>query len=133
MVSWALPTRHESLVLAAALARLGAVQNPIIPICRDREFGSITGQAGTKLVIEPGTFRAFDFAEMAERLGVAHLTAAPALPDGNPSTLPPQTRAAVHSRRRAGHLALLHVGHHGRPQGRPPHRRRHHRHRPGHG
>src|SRR4051794_17014151 len=31
-VSWMLPTRFEALVLAAALARVGAVQNPILPI-----------------------------------------------------------------------------------------------------
>jgi non-ribosomal peptide synthetase component E (peptide arylation enzyme) len=36
-VTWILPTRNASLVLMAALARLGAVQNPIIPIYRHRE------------------------------------------------------------------------------------------------
>jgi len=30
-VTWQLPTTAEALVLAAALARLGAVQNPVIP------------------------------------------------------------------------------------------------------
>ncbi len=97
VVSWALPTRHESLVLSAALARLGAVQNPIIPIYRDRELGFVTNQAGTKLLIEPGTFRGFDFSAMADRLGVAHLTAAPALPDGDPSTLAPAPGAPATS------------------------------------
>jgi acyl-CoA synthetase (AMP-forming)/AMP-acid ligase II len=38
-VSWQLPTSLESMVLAAALARLGAVQNPILPIYREREVG----------------------------------------------------------------------------------------------
>ena len=38
-VSWQLPTWIESLVLMAALSRLGAVQNPIIPIYRHREVG----------------------------------------------------------------------------------------------
>ena len=33
-VSWQLPTIFESAVLLMALARLGAVQNPIIPILR---------------------------------------------------------------------------------------------------
>ncbi len=32
VVSWMLPTRFSSLVLMGALARLGAVQNPILPI-----------------------------------------------------------------------------------------------------
>ena len=34
-VSWQLPTWLESLVLVGALARLGAVQNPILPIYRE--------------------------------------------------------------------------------------------------
>jgi len=34
-VSWMLPTWLESAVLVAALARLGAVQNPILPLYRD--------------------------------------------------------------------------------------------------
>ena len=38
-VAWMLPTRLEALVLAGALARLGAVQIPLIPILRDREVG----------------------------------------------------------------------------------------------
>src|SRR5687768_16656620 len=36
-VSWQLPTRIETVVLSMALARLGAVQNPIIHIYRERE------------------------------------------------------------------------------------------------
>ena len=36
-MSWVLPSRFEAMVLAAALARLGAVQNPILPIYRTRE------------------------------------------------------------------------------------------------
>ena len=31
-VTWQLPTRIESVLLSLALARLGAVQNPILPI-----------------------------------------------------------------------------------------------------
>jgi cyclohexanecarboxylate-CoA ligase len=42
MVSWQLPTTLEAVVVMAALTRLGAVQNPIIPILREREVGFIT-------------------------------------------------------------------------------------------
>lgn len=92
-VSWALPTWHESLVLIGALARLGAVQNPIIPIYRDREFGFVTRQTGAKLLIVPGTFRGFDFTEMGDRLvaandGLSVIECSPTLPDGDPSSLP---------------------------------------------
>jgi cyclohexanecarboxylate-CoA ligase len=33
-VSWILPSRFEAFVLTGALSRLGAVQNPILPIYR---------------------------------------------------------------------------------------------------
>ena len=95
VVSWMLPTWHESLVLAVALARLGAVQNPIIPIYRDREVGFVTGQAGSKLLVVPGEWRGFDYVAMAGRIKIANasdmavLTVDRALPDGDPSTLPP--------------------------------------------
>ena len=52
-VSWALPTWLESLVLVGALARLGAVQNPILPIYRHREVGFVTKQTGAKLLVVP--------------------------------------------------------------------------------
>ena len=41
-VSWQLPTVLEALVVKGALSRLGAVQNPIIPILRRREVAFIT-------------------------------------------------------------------------------------------
>src|SRR6187200_804580 len=36
VVSWQLPTTIDSLVLLAALTRLGAIQNPIVPIMCER-------------------------------------------------------------------------------------------------
>ncbi len=39
VVSWQLPTRIDTVVLSIALARLGAVQNPIIHLYREREVG----------------------------------------------------------------------------------------------
>ena len=68
-VSWELPTWNESLVLVGALARLGARQNPIIPIYRSREVGFITRQSQAALLVVPPTYRDFDFAAMAR--GVA--------------------------------------------------------------
>jgi acyl-CoA synthetase (AMP-forming)/AMP-acid ligase II len=56
----------------AALARLGAVQNPIIPILRDAEVGHIVGQVGADLVITPAVWRGFDHAAMARRIAEAH-------------------------------------------------------------
>ncbi len=65
VVSWMLPTWTETFVLLAALARIGAVQNPIVPILREREVGFITRQVRATLLITPGVWRKFDYAAMA--------------------------------------------------------------------
>jgi cyclohexanecarboxylate-CoA ligase len=92
-VSWIVPSRFEALVLAGALARLGAVQNPILPIYRHREVGFITAQSEAALLVVPGEFRGFDFAAMAAEVtagsDTAVLVADPDLPVGDPSTLAP--------------------------------------------
>jgi acyl-CoA synthetase (AMP-forming)/AMP-acid ligase II len=67
-VSWQLPTCAEAVVLIAALARLGAVQNPVIPILRDAEVGTIVGEGRPDLVIVPARWRGFDHEAMAHRL-----------------------------------------------------------------
>jgi acyl-CoA synthetase (AMP-forming)/AMP-acid ligase II len=64
-VSWQLPTWIESLVLVAALARLGAVQNPVLPIYREREIGFIVRQARPRWLIVPDVFRGTDHAALA--------------------------------------------------------------------
>lgn len=95
VVSWILPTWHGSLVLIAGLARLGVVQNPIIPIYRDREVGFVTRQAGATLLVVPGEWRGFDYTAMAERIAADApdppkiLVASRSLPDGDPDDLPP--------------------------------------------
>ena len=45
-VSWQLPTWTESAVLVGALCRLGAMQNPMLPIYRYREVSFIAKQTG---------------------------------------------------------------------------------------
>ena len=93
-VSWQLPTRVETVVLSAALARLGAVQNPIIHIYREREVGFALRQTQAELFVVPGTWRGFDYLAMAERVA-GSLPAAPKvlvayddLPEGDPANLP---------------------------------------------
>ena len=46
--SWQLPTRIDTVVLSVALSRLGAVQNPIIAIYREREVGVVLRQTGAE-------------------------------------------------------------------------------------
>lgn len=93
VVSWQLPTWLESLVLVAALSRLGAIQNPMLPIYRQKEVGFICRQAQTRLLIVPRTFRGFDHEAMARDIaagqpGLEVLVADKALPQGDPSSLP---------------------------------------------
>jgi acyl-CoA synthetase (AMP-forming)/AMP-acid ligase II len=94
VVSWQLPTWIESFVLVGALSRLGAVQNPILPIYRTREVTFVCQQANTKLLIVPSEWRGFDFLEMANdiagELDDLHvLTADKQLPSGDTASLPP--------------------------------------------
>jgi cyclohexanecarboxylate-CoA ligase len=93
VVSWQLPTWIESMVLVAALSRLSAIQNPIIPIYRDREVGFIARQASPKLLIVPSEWRGFDYEGMAGGIasgagGLEVLVGDKELPTGDPSTLP---------------------------------------------
>ena len=64
-VSWQLPTRMETIVLSMALARLGAVQNPIIHLYRQREVASLLRATQAELFVTPGVWRGFDYAAMA--------------------------------------------------------------------
>jgi acyl-CoA synthetase (AMP-forming)/AMP-acid ligase II len=102
VVSWQIPTVLEAAVLMGALARLDVVQNPIIPILREREVGFITRQVGTNFFITPETWRGFDHGGLARGVGDdvgfstigLDLTSPPVpgtirLPQGDPATLPP--------------------------------------------
>ena len=65
VVSWEQPTTLESMVLFGALRRLGAVQNPMLPIYREREVGFIIRQTGSTLLIVPSAWKGFDYEAMA--------------------------------------------------------------------
>jgi len=71
VVSWQLPTTIEAAVLLIALARIGAVQNPLIPILREREVSFITKQVGTELLIVPEEWRGFAHGAMARGLATS--------------------------------------------------------------
>ncbi|MER6712413.1 AMP-binding protein [Streptomyces sp. NPDC000877] len=89
VVAWQLPTRIETAVLSFALARLGAVQTPVIPFYRDREVGFALRESKAEFFAVPGVWRGFDHAEMARRLGARGVFEAyEDLPDGDPSVLP---------------------------------------------
>ncbi|MGW0364234.1 AMP-binding protein [Streptomyces sp. NPDC002990] len=90
VVAWQLPTRIETVLLSLALARLGAVQSPVIPFYRDREVGFALREAKAEFFAVPGVWRGFDYPAMARRLGARGVFEAyGALPEGDPSVLPP--------------------------------------------
>ena len=93
VVSWIQPTTLEAMVLFGALRRLGAVQNPILPIYREREVGFIVRQAGSSVLVTPSTSGGFDYQAMGEAVTAGTdarvLVVDDTLPDGDPTTLPP--------------------------------------------
>jgi cyclohexanecarboxylate-CoA ligase len=101
VVSWQLPSRIDTVVLSIALSRLGAVQNPIIHLYREREVGFALRQTGAAVFVIPGTWRDIDFADIAERA----LAGAPTrprilsieegLPDADPAVLPSPPRGTA--------------------------------------
>jgi cyclohexanecarboxylate-CoA ligase len=107
-VSWQLPTTLETMVVMAALARLGAVQNPIIPVLRERDVGFIAEQVRAEHVLVPERWRGFAHGTMARSLAgplgatvvicdhatdPATIGGALRLPTGDPATLPPPPTA----------------------------------------
>ncbi|MGW1669405.1 class I adenylate-forming enzyme family protein [Streptomyces sp. NPDC002324] len=89
VVAWQLPTRIETVLLSFALARLGAVQSPVIPFYRDREVGFALRESKAEFFAVPGEWRGFDHTEMARRLAARGVFEAyDRLPDGDPSALP---------------------------------------------
>ncbi|MDX3569469.1 class I adenylate-forming enzyme family protein [Streptomyces sp. ID05-47C] len=89
VVAWQLPTRLETAVLSFALARLGAVQTPVIPFYRDREVGFALRESKAEFFAVPGVWRGFDHTEMARRLGAKGVFEAyDDLPEGDPAVLP---------------------------------------------
>jgi acyl-CoA synthetase (AMP-forming)/AMP-acid ligase II len=96
LVSWILPTWLESFVLVCALARLEAIQNPMLPIYREREVGFITRQIHPRLIVTPSTWRGFDYEALCRDAasavgGLEVLVCDRTLPSGDPATLPPFT------------------------------------------
>jgi cyclohexanecarboxylate-CoA ligase len=92
-VSWQLPTWTESAVLVGALARLGAVQNPMLPIYRQREVSFIAAQTRCELLITPSQWAGFDYAALAQQVasevdGMRTLVADHHNLSGDPASLP---------------------------------------------
>jgi cyclohexanecarboxylate-CoA ligase len=68
VVSFQLPNWIEWLVVHYAVTRIGAVNNPLIPIYREREVGFMVRLARSKVMVVPREFRSFDYPAMVDRL-----------------------------------------------------------------
>ena len=100
-VSWQLPSTIDTVVVMAALCRLGAVQCPIIHLYREREVGFALTQTGASHFVIPGVWRGIDFLEIAKR-GCAGKRPLPriidlseGMPAGDPGRLPPPPAPVV--------------------------------------
>lgn len=98
VVTWQLPTTIECMAVSVALTRLGAVQNPLVMMLRDKEVGFIADQIGTSLLIVASEFRGYDYGAMAERIRAGHpemdvLAVDGPMPVGDPTTLPPWAKS----------------------------------------
>lgn len=101
VVSWQLPTTLETMVVMVALTRVGAIQNPVLPIWRLSEVRFVTEQLASEMLIVPGVWRGFDHIALADDLArerdmaivVVDHDAPPTdglrLPVGDPASLPP--------------------------------------------
>lgn len=65
-VSWQVPTSIETIVLTAALARLGALQNPILHIYREREVEAALRGTRPKVILIAPEWKGVDYASMTE-------------------------------------------------------------------
>jgi len=94
VVSWQLPTGIDAVLLSTALSRLGAVQNPIIHLYREREVGYALRDTGAQLFAVPGVWRGTDYVALARRAmrGMEEppelLVVDEGLPEGDPASLP---------------------------------------------
>jgi cyclohexanecarboxylate-CoA ligase len=119
VVAVADPDRH--VVLSMALSRLGAVQNPIIHLYREREIGFALARPVPPSSSSPppgGTPTSWPWPSGPWRVPPRPptiLTIDDGLPEGDPATLPPPP--GDDARGRPHPLDLLHLGLDGRPQG----------------
>ena len=101
-VSWVLPTGIDALVVSAALSRLGAVQNPIIPIYREREIGHIMDETAPDAFIVTPRWRGFDYLELCRDLasargGQSAVLAVADVVDESAAAMPPLVRTGAHA------------------------------------
>lgn len=94
VVSWQLPTMIETVLLTAALSRLGAVQNPILHLYREREVGFALRETGARAFFIKKRWRDTDYLAIATSAIGDHqprpeICFVDDVEEGDPSVLPP--------------------------------------------
>ena len=94
VVSWQLPNWIETFVLAGALSRIGVTQNPLSTALAADEVESIVARCGADLLVVPTSWEGRDLEGEATAIarsyeGMRVLVAQRALPQGDPTALPP--------------------------------------------
>jgi acyl-CoA synthetase (AMP-forming)/AMP-acid ligase II len=93
VVSWQLPNALDTMALVLALTRLGAVQNPLVMMLRERDLTFICHQAGSRWLVVPGEFRGTDHTAMATAVaaqvpGLQVVSVGDGLPTADPADVP---------------------------------------------
>jgi acyl-CoA synthetase len=68
VVTWQLPNWWETVVVAHAIWRIGAISNPLVTIYREHELRHVFQELRPDAVISCGTFRGFDHGDAAGSL-----------------------------------------------------------------
>jgi acyl-CoA synthetase (AMP-forming)/AMP-acid ligase II len=66
VVSWQAPNWWESIVIALATWRVGAINNPVLPIYREHELGQILEDLRPEVIVAPKLFRGMAHHELLE-------------------------------------------------------------------
>lgn len=94
-ITWQLPTRLQTVLLMLALARLGCVQNPVLHLYREREFGAVIARSLPAVIVVAPADEACDYPALAGRVlaevdsNARLLVLPPEMPANGPSMLPP--------------------------------------------
>jgi cyclohexanecarboxylate-CoA ligase len=67
-VGWQLPTRTSTVLVMLALARLGALQAPLLTLYRERELSALLPPARLDLLLVPGVLRGTDHEQLARQV-----------------------------------------------------------------
>ncbi|OKI03485.1 cyclohexanecarboxylate-CoA ligase [Streptomyces sp. CB02923] len=92
-VLWQLPSWPLTVEVSLALARLGAVQIPVLHLHREREVGYALRESAAEYAVVPGEWRGHDYAGTLRKVadgGVRVLSVADGLPEAAPEGVLPE-------------------------------------------